>query len=219
METSGVLWNQEHAHPPEEVLERYVMCRSTEEECEQVEDHILFCKSCQALLDESDHWVALMKAAALPDGLRKPEMVSPYWKRLWQAVSGSLASIPQPALAGAFGALLVVLMITPALISTLARRSTGDGTQAVVRLAAMRGNLLDVYVRAGIPFEIVVEDSDNKGSPASIALVNAAGKQVWNGPLQENHAKLPPLAPGSYWVRLFSTASGEQTKEYGLSVR
>ena len=212
MESTDISWEQLHSHPPEEVLERYGMRRLPEAECEQVEQHILFCKPCLTLLEESGHWVSLMKAAALPEGgLRKP---APIWKHWMEAVSGSLAGFPRPALAGGFAALLVVL-ITPAVLPT--RPPPRVAQTSTVKLTAIRGNVLDVTVKAGVSFEIEVDDSG--GLPGTITVVNADGKKIWNGPLQGNRAKIPALAPGSYWVRLFSVQSGEQTKEYGLSAQ
>ena len=53
MDSTDIAWEQLHTHPPEEVLERYGMCRLTEAECEQIEEHILFCKPCRVYRDDA----------------------------------------------------------------------------------------------------------------------------------------------------------------------
>ena len=107
--------------------------------------------------------------------------------------------------------LLGVLWIAP---SALNSRSAEAGQQ--VRLSALRGNDLRVNIRAGRALDLKVEDAD--GVSASIVIVNADGDQVWSGTLQGNSAHVPSLKKGVHWVRLISSASGQQLKEYGLSV-
>jgi hypothetical protein len=223
METSGVLWLQTHGHPPEEVLERYSMAYSSsdgvaaglsvallsEEEHERVEEHLFLCESCRKQLDECDQWVALMKAAAAPVSHGTTVGSPPFWRRWWRTVNefGSW-----PALAGGMAMIVAVLWMAPALFSP-----GRNGGVSSVSLSAMRGNDLRVRVRAGASLELKIEDDDVAG--ASVLVVDAAGRQVWSGALEQgNTARVPSLKEGTYWVRLMSAGSGEQIKEYGLSV-
>lgn len=212
METSGVLWLQTHGHPPEEVLERYSMDHSaallSEEEREQVEEHLFLCESCRKQLDECDQWVALMKAAAAPVTHGTAFGSPPFWQRWWRAVNefGSW-----PALAGGLAMVVAVLWVAPSAFSP----GVGSGVSSV-SLSAMRGNDLRVRVQAGAALELKVEDADVAGS--SVLVVDAAGRQVWSGALQGNVARVPTLKKGAYWVRLMARGSGEQIKEYGLLV-
>lgn len=221
METSGVLWLQTHGHPPEEVLERYSMASAarglnhsaaalskglTEEEHERVEEHLLLCESCRRQLDECDRWVALMKAAAIPDphGSISP----PVWQRWWQSVSGFAS---WPALAGGMAMFVAVLWIAPAM---MAPRTSSEAQP--VSLSALRGNDLRVRVRAGSVLELKIEDNDV--ADASVSIVRSNGDAVWSGKLSGNTVQAGPLRKGLYWVRLMSPGSGEQLKEYGLLV-
>jgi hypothetical protein len=207
MDSSGALRIHGGDHPPEEILERYSMGRATDEECARIEEHLLVCASCRELLEESDRWVALMKAAAAaPAG---PGGTEPFWKRFWgRAAGGGFGRFPLAALAGGIAVLAAVLWIFPSL-------PRAHGPQAV-SLSALRGNELMSHARAGAPLLLRIEDSGN--DPASVSIVNLAGKQVWSGPLRGSLADVPPLRGGTYWVRLFDTASSKQIKEYGLTV-
>jgi hypothetical protein len=215
METSGVLWQQTHGHPPEEVLERYSMASAVEtlqsaldeEERDRVEEHLLLCESCRKQLDACDQWVALMKAAAVPE--MQGHLSPPVWQRWWQALSGGLG--PWPALAGGLAMLIAAIWISPAFLA-------GDptGVAQPVSLSALRGNDLRAEVHAGTALNLTFEDYDIAGS--SVAVVNPNGALVWSGILKGNAVLVPSLKKGTYWVRLNAAGSGETIKEYGLRV-
>jgi len=181
---------------------------SAEDECERVEEHILLCASCRKHLDECDRWVALIKAAAAQVTTAVP---LPFWQKWWQGAYESLGSPPLPLLAGGFAMLLGVLWIAPSAVSS----RVAEAGQPI-GLSALRGNDLRVTVRAGRALDLKVEDAD--GISASIVIVNADGDRVWSGTLQGNSAHVPSLKKGVHWVRLISSVSGQQLKEYGLLV-
>ena len=189
METSGVLWEQTRAHPPEEVLERHSMDCAAEEECERVEKHLLLCASCRKQLDECDQWVTLMKAAAQLSLQEIAARSPPIWNRWGRTASGFVS---RPAFAGSFAMLLAVLWIAP---SPWTLRDS-DAGQAPVSLSALRGNDLRVKVRAGRALDLKLEDGDGV-SAATIVIVNADGDQVWSGTLQGNSAHVPSLKKAS----------------------
>ncbi len=233
METSEVVPEQDPAHPPEEILERYAMGKAAEAETEQIEEHILICGQCRDALDESDHWIALMKAAALPAEPAKP--AAGPWQRWWQSLPGAkravgggwIAGFRTPAVAGTCAAALAVFFVAP-----VSRQQQEKGPGAVVAeisLAAMRGNDLRVEVPAGVVLRLRFEESIQREFVGSVTIVTADGSPVWSGVPEKSQAVsstsgadkiglgilTPKLQPGEYWVRVFGPG-GDQIKEYGL---
>ena len=51
-------------HFDEEASERYSMGTFSDEEAEQIEDHLLVCEACRRRVAESDTYVAAMRRAA-----------------------------------------------------------------------------------------------------------------------------------------------------------
>lgn len=213
MESSDILWDQEGTHPPEEILERYAMGRTTEEESERVEDHVFFCRDCQKALDQSTHWVELMKAAAGPSATvaaASPSTAAPPAARKWWQ-GPFWTRIPAPAYAGAFAAIAMIYLAAPA-------NQTSGGASLrqpqSISLSAMRGNDLRVEIAANAPTQLTFDEGEDlNGSHASI--VTADGAEIWSGAVQVQQVRTIPLKPGSYWVRLYRS-TGEQIKEYGI---
>ncbi|BDC49235.1 hypothetical protein F183_A15510 [Bryobacterales bacterium F-183] len=215
METSDFLWDQEHTHPPEEILERYAMGRTSDEESERVEDHVIFCRSCQQALDHSAQWVDLMKAAAGPPmtvAAASPSAPAPYSVRKGFSLRDFFqlwTRIPAPAYAGAFAAIAMVYLAAPP--------QTKTATSQSVSLSAMRGNDLRVEVEAGVPSQLTFDEGEDlNGSRASVVTVE--GAEVWSGAVVQQQVRTPALQAGPYWVRLY-TSKGEQVKEYGIVAR
>lgn len=217
METSDILSKELHAHPPEEVLERYVMHRMSDEETDRVEDHLLICGKCRDAVDESERWVALMKEA-LPAGPEEPAGTSTRW---WQSLAGSVTkehrwyrSVGAPVLAGALALFLAVWAALP-----LLRDRIGSSAVSEVKLAALRGNDLQQEVVAGQRLQLQFTDVESAAPGGRVTIVTEAGQDVWTGAiLSQNRVQVPGLRPGIYWVRVF-TDRGEQIKEYSLLAR
>ena len=217
METSDILSKELHAHPPEEVLERYVMHRMSDEETDRVEDHLLICGKCRDAVDESERWVALMKEA-LPAGPEEPAGTSTRW---WQSLAGSVTkehrwyqSVGAPVLAGALALFLAVWAALP-----LLRDQARSPVVSEVSLSAVRGNELQQDVVAGKQLQLQFTDIEGAAPGGRVTIVTAAGQEVWTGAiLPQNRVLVPGLRPGTYWVRVF-TGQGEQIKEYGLLAR
>ena len=215
METSDILSKVLHAHPPEEVLERYVMHRMSDADTERVEDHLLICQKCRDAVDESERWVALMKET-LPTGPGEPAGTRRRW---WQSLAGSGTRehrwrpvVLAPALAGA----LVVFLAVWTALPLLRQREEGSPTVSEIKLAAIRGNELRQEVAAGQPLRLQLTDDEGVPPGARVSIVTAEGQEVWTGPiLEKSRVQIPGLRPGTHWVRVF-TAAGDQIKEYGL---
>jgi hypothetical protein len=223
MESSGVLWDQEHSHPPEEVLERYAMSRTDPEQTERIEEHILFCSECRDALDEADRWVAIMKCA-LPEP-DNPSFVRSILSRLARFVSlelrdgtgrfsWSLASASRMALAFA-GLALLILLPARALVTAFA-------PQQQVALVAMRGADPRMEAVAGRPFRFILDvpGQEVSNQPGNrLEIVSSSGIEVWSCALSVSKtAEAPALKAGNYWIRILAS-NHEPLKEYGLIVR
>lgn len=217
METSDILSKELHAHPPEEVLERYVMHRMSDEEVERVEDHLLICQKCRDAVDDSERWVALMKSALMAE----PEQPAGTRRRWWQSLAGSGAKadhwyhlVGAPALAGALALFLAVWVALPLL------RQQGGATKArEISLSAIRGNDLRQEVGAGQSLQLRFTDLEGSTSGCRVVIVTAEGQEFWTGAIAaQGGVQVPGLRPGAYWVRVF-TDRGDQIKEYGLVAR
>jgi hypothetical protein len=223
MKTSGVLWDQEHPHPPEEILERYAMSRADEDEAERVEEHLLICPECRDSLDEADQWIAIMKSALPPPDSTPPR--HPLWAKLirffspqpgegenWSLWSTQTARWSCVAAGG-----LAMLFLLPA------RSHLFPVEQQQVTLLAMRGNDPRVKAIAGKPFRFILGEPGRKNLSSAgnrLTIVSSTGSEVWSCNLTSDRTIVdaPALQPGDYWIRILAF-SGESLKEYGVIVR
>jgi hypothetical protein len=155
--------------------------------------------------------VALMKAASVAD--QRGSIPPPAWQRWWQSI-GSFASWQTlaggPALAVGLAICVAIFWMAPALVTPGA-----DSVQSV-SLSALRGGDLSARARAGLALQLKFSDHDIAG--ASVSIVRANGDPAWSGRLDGNTVAVSSLPKGLYWIRLTSASSGEQIKEYGLTI-
>jgi hypothetical protein len=209
METSDIFLDQEGTHPPEDILERYAMGRTSEEESERVEDHVFFCQDCQQALDQATHWIGLMKAAAGPPATVAAASPSPL-SRIREWFDGPFwTRIPGPVYAGVFAAVAMVYLAAPGASSAPALRENQR-----ISLSALRGNDLRVEVHADTSTQLSFDEGEDLDG-SRVSVVTAEGAEVWSGAVQSQQARTPALQAGSYWVRLYNS-KGEQVKEYGI---
>jgi hypothetical protein len=223
MEWSGVLWDQEHSHPPEEVLERYAMSRSDPEQTEQIEEHLLFCSECREALDEADRWVAIMKCAL-------PEPDNPSFGRSMLAklfcffspgpqdgTRKSLWSIGPVSWVWIACAGIAILFLLPAhvLIHPFAQPQQ-------ITLVAMRGVDPRMQAVAGEPFRFDLKEPGPEAfnQPGNrLQIVSSSGAEVWSCALTTSRTvEAPALNAGSFWIRILAS-DGQPLKEFGLVVR
>jgi anti-sigma factor RsiW len=205
-------------HPEEEVLERFVLHQSGEEETEVVETHILACDSCVSRLEALEVEVAAMKLAL--QEIRKNEAVADVAAR--QKASGrNWFSLPKLSMAAGVAALALGLVVIPQL-----RNGTGVLPVAQVSLVANRGSEFTV-VPKGRPLHVVLNANDLNEKQLEVRLVDANGTELWKGSIavQQNRASvdLPKIdSTGEDYVRLYApTTQGEPEllREFPLTVR
>ena len=184
-------------HPDEGVFENYSFDRLSEKEAAVFEEHLLICETCQDTLAETEEHIRVMKAAtAAYIAAHKGSWPSRLKERglRWNAVAAA-------------GILLTCLTVLLSWRSPLAEPQT-------IMLNAYRGEASQAP--AGQPLDLKIDLRELPPAEAyRVEVVDATGRRVWFGGTPARLTK--GLSPGSYWVRL-STDTGEQLREYGLSV-
>lgn len=202
-------------HPEEDLLERYLLRQSAEEEIERVESHILACESCVTRLENLELEIAAMRRALLEVeakqearsaapavGKTKHRFVLPTWS--W---------------AGAAAAVALAIALVPQLLQ--------HNQPADFSLSAYRG-METVVVPEDRPLHLTLNANDLPQGPAGVTIVDAEGNRIWSGLGRiENHrisVTIPRIArPGTHFVRLYSRAQeGAQPKllrEFSIDVQ
>ena len=190
-------------HLDDEDLERYSMGEAREDEAVQWEQHLLICEGCRSRLAAADAYVAAMRGAA--SRLRQPHGGRAYVFpiSIWLPVAACLT------------------LATLAALLLVGRHRVPEAPAAVaVRLTATRGPGIEARAPSKAPLRL---QPDLTGLPAlpsySLEVVDSVGKPVWRGAATPSGpgASAPPLAPGTYFVRV-SSPQGELFREYGLEI-
>jgi anti-sigma factor RsiW len=207
-------------HIEEDLLEAYAMNTLAEGELEKVEEHLLFCVTCQNHLDTVDRHVQAMQGAARR--IRKEEAGSPARSRVTVAAKlvdwlRSAVRFPLPVWAGA--AVLAVLAIV---IVMIPRSEEKPGPAVDVELHASRGASQGT-APAGHALHLLL---DSRGVPEMpqwpIEIVDDDGARVWTGtgkPVGDYITATAETAfhPGTYFVRLQKEGS-DPVREYQLII-
>jgi len=197
-----------NSHPPEDVLELFVLGRLKSDDLASLEEHLLLCNRCQESVEEIDAFVYATRRAASQLPAAKP-------RRRWTIPF----ALPKPALAGA-GVLLLIAAFVP----------FADRSQAPqdIELSAMRGtSAAPVPAPANRRLHLKLDATELSASHTfTVELVNSRGLPQWEKrdvPAQSGRVVVDPaisLDPGQYWVRLYSNSfKNELLREYGLSIR
>ncbi len=190
-------------HASDGWLELYALRRLSGSEVEQIEEHLLLCRSCLDRLEEIGTFALAMRneLKGLP---AEPRPRSLNWFR-W---------LPRRiALAGALAvALLGVYWVG---------RGGRLAPLASLQLTAMRGEMPTVGRAREI--DLTLTDAPPVTGPFRVEVVDASGARVWSGTPQPAARGLKAkvgnrLSPGDYFVRLFGS-TGRLLHEYGFHVR
>ena len=205
-------------HLNEEQLEGYAMNSLAEEESAGVEEHLLFCETCQDRLQAAERYVQAQQGAARR--IRKEQAEEPVVPGVWDRVRGWFHQ-PAPVWAGAFA------MVAIAMVAGLHFRPQGEplATPVDVELQALRGTS-SATAQAGHALNLRL---DNRGIPESrtyeVEIVDEQGSQVWtgNGIWSGSLIKATvnkALKQGIYFVRLYQEdkEGHDPVREYELKV-
>ena len=183
-------------HPHEDVFEDYAFDRLTAPELIDFEQHLLICDKCQSTLAETDEYIRLMKAATAA-----------------YVAENSSPSRRQGLRRNVAAAAILLLTCLTALLSL----RTPPRDPQTIQLEAYRGKVS--IAPAGVPLNLKIDlprlelKDEQPAAAYRVEVVDGAGHRIWFGgtPVYLTGG----LAPGTYWVRLFSDA-GELLREFGI---
>ena len=201
-------------HVGEERLEAYAMGTLAEDEVAVVEEHLLFCATCQDRLEELDGYTQAMRGAA--KRIREEEVVAPATPGAWGRVREWFHT-PAPIWAGALAMLAVILMIG------LRLQVQPPGSPVEVELHAIRGASAGTAL-AGHALRLRL---DNRGVAEDAAwrveIVDEEGTRVWIGTGSWTDSAVlasvdRSFTAGTYFVRLLKEGE-DPVREYHLVVQ
>ena len=200
-------------HLTEEQIEQYAMGKLRGDECDQAEEHLLTCASCQDALEEADSFVTHIRVA----GKRLADKPDSVWTKI--PYLPAWGARPLPAMAAGLCTLAVLLFLVAP------RTQVTPLEQQQITLESMRGSNSDsVAAKAGQSLSLLLDASGLSESTTtfSIKIVNDAGKEVLSGTATAKNGKLSMnvskgFHAGSYFVRVYDS-SAKLLREFVLLV-
>jgi hypothetical protein len=197
------------AHPSEEVLERFLLSMSPEEELNTVETHIIACGYCVEQLETLETQIAATQMALreleAEEASKRSAKPPGYWRRWFTLPKLSIAG------AGALAAAGAVFFSIPRDVS----------------LTAYRG-LETAIVSEGRPLHMHLNAADLAGGPIAVELVDSNGSSVWKGTSVVRHDQVDVTLPritksGAHYLRLYSLPQagneGDLLREFAIVVK
>jgi len=200
-------------HPTEDVMERFLLHQSGDEELEAIETHILACESCVSRLEALQEFIDTAKVAMREMHLEATEKAVQKQKRQ------SWFSVKSLSLAGAAAAIALAIAVVPRLMP--------NHPAANVDLSAYRG-LERTVVPKGWPLHIRMNANDLAEGPVEIEVVDREGTELWKGNTAILHesaeVNIPKIkVPGPYFVRVYRAVDGnpegDLLREFAVQVR
>jgi hypothetical protein len=201
---------ENNVHPTPDELENCLLDRSSEEERQIVEEHLLVCDACRDALQDI-HATILARNWALEDLEREQPAPERKWLRFeFPARAYAACAVAVIALLGGTYLARTGSPVPESQVSLTATRS-GAASQSPLALAGSRVTL----------------NLDTTSLPSTgrylIEVVDLAGARVWGG---EVPARTPtvtvrlaqPISAGRYWVRL-NDLTGAALREFDLRVQ
>lgn len=194
-------------HPSADVLERFILHRSSEEETELVETHTLACESCVSALENLELEIAATKLAlqeiAAEQRETKRELKKPsFWTNWFSVPSLSWAGVALAACAFCLFAFI----------------------PANVELKSERG-VANLVVPEWRNTHLKLIDGGLQPGPLRADVVNQAGSLVWSGAVNSANGEVAFELPrftntGQYYARLYSSgAEHELLGEFPFEVK
>lgn len=207
-------------HPSEEVLEEYAFGRLNGDHLNAVDDHLLVCETCQAVLEEADEYIRLVKIAAV--------LPAPKPRRSLEQVWNSVRAAASPR-AGVW--VWASLLAAGCLVGSVSLSNRFSPAATAAPLQSYRGG--DVLRDDGVsmnrapashPLDFTIRAEDVPSSPEyRLEVVTETGKTVWIGAAKPGERELTAhmnrgLPAGLYWVRLYGQPA-ELLSEFGLRLK
>ncbi len=204
-----------HAHPSEEILERFSLKHLSDGESERVEEHLFVCHRCQDELAKVETFVNQMKTACQAHRLNPDPARPSIFSRL-----AAFVAVPRLAYGGAVAALLLAFAL-PMLHYQTDRTAPTLVTWDVTYRGSDTAGVVNVPAQG--PIQLAINAADLPAAAYRLQIVNENGRTLWTGIPTREGAKLVAqtserLASGIYWVRLYGS-DPDPLREFGLRVR
>lgn len=202
------------AHLTEEQIEQYAMGKLSPNCCEDLEEHLLICESCQLSLEETDTYLTHMKVASAR------VLVAQEQPSIWDKIRGGLSqrmAKPLPVFAGlACAAAIAVVLIVP--------RPAPPSPQQVT-LESLRGGKAEApYVEAKRAIQFSLDATGLPEAPSYVAnIVDESGKLVQEAPANRSADTVAVrsesgLPAGKFMIRILNPKR-DLLREYAISVK
>jgi hypothetical protein len=201
-------------HVEEERLEAYAMNLLAGDELASVEEHLLFCETCQGQMQAIERYVLAMHSAALR--VRKEEKEARAVSGVWSWLD-ALFHVPIPIWFGAAAIAILLLLVV-----NLPRRQR-PGAPVDVELQAVRGESTGTAL-AGHALHLRLDNQGVRYLPAwRVEIVDSEGGRVWTGTGVWSDTVITALVPesftpGTYYVRLLDDTP-DPAREYQLVIQ
>lgn len=196
-----VMAPETNGHLDAEELDEYSLGKTPESDAHRIEEHLLLCDGCRQRLDRNDSYVRTMRQAS---ARVRQEPAPENWLR-----SANLFRFM------ALAAAIVIFVV--ASIWALRSNRLAHQPAVVIALEANRSAGIEAKLPVGAPLVLQPDLQGLAPSPSYwLEMVDGEGRAVWSGVYPPGN--VPPQPPGTYFVRLYSSA-GELLREYGLTLR
>ncbi len=200
-------------HLTAETIEKYSMGKLSLDECDNAEEHLLVCESCQVALEEMDDYLIHIREAA--QRLASQPEPDSLWDRIRDGIRG-LSIQPWPVVA-ALCAVAALIFVIPA-----SRNSVDDPPQQLA-LQTSRGQAASQTVAANRKIDLKLNlDGLAQFASYRVTIVDSNGSAVFTTNATKQGAELavtaPALKKGAHFVRIYSPSS-ELLREFLLQVK
>ena len=202
-------------HPAEEILERFLLQNSEEEELDTVESHILACESCVTRLETLEFHLAATKLA-LQD-MHQQEVAKAFARQ--SAPSRGWFTLSRLSVAGAVATLAIGIGIAPQFM-------THDSPVSEVSLVASRG-----FETPSVPIQhqlsVHLNASYLNENKVAVQLVDGRGSQLWKTTAAVTQDAIEVHVPrinetGAHFFRVYAPSTngeGELLREFAFNVK
>jgi len=185
-------------HPSTDLLERFVLHRSSDMEAELVETHLLACDSCVSRAESLELEIAAMKLAlreyaAKQLGVNQEQAQPVFWKK-WFSV---------PVLSWAGAGLAACAFCLFAFLPVQVGLNAERGTAATVAVPEWRNT------------HLVLHDEGLQAGQLQAEVVNDTGSLIWAGTVNSAAGQVTLALPrithtGRYYARLYTPGPGRE---------
>jgi hypothetical protein len=199
-------------HPAEDVLERFLLHRSDEQETDVVETHILACESCVTRLEALEIEIAATKLALQEFHKERVEKAVAKQQVTWR----NWFTLPRLSMAGGVAALAIAIGLLPQFMHT-------GASPAEVNLTSYRG-LESPVLPKDRPLDVHLNANGLSENRVAVELVNNDGKEIWQKIASVDQSRINLQVPkitesGANLLRVSDPATQSELREFSFEIK